>query len=217
MRTGPNGACGPYDDPQIAWSNGYNTYLNNDCWADPKCKQTLYANDPGDWQVSAQEPKGNTGVMSYPDVQQLVSKLPLSSLNTLDSTFKETMPHNSDTHAEAAYDIFLGDWAQEVMIWEDNVNQSLSYDTKLAQHTFNGVSYTLYRNGGPGGELIWSRDTNISTETVHILPMLNWLLTNGYVSKSNNTLIDVDFGWEVSSTGGVPETFSISRFSLTTT
>src|SRR5215468_12400825 len=54
--SGSPGVCGPYDYAGSVNSNGYNSYVSNNCWADPGCQQTLRANDLGDWQVTANEP-----------------------------------------------------------------------------------------------------------------------------------------------------------------
>lgn len=219
-----SGGCGPYYSNKIDFSNGWTTYVNNDGWGcgpnGEDCgPQTLTAYGPSTWSVTSRQAAGNTGVLTYPDVQQLIADsagnpVQLSGLTKLYSTFNEAMPHNADTKVEAAYDIWMGYFAQEVMVWVDNVNQGLSADTVLAHHVFFKIPYTLYRNGGPGGELIWSRDTNKTTGTVHILAMLNWLLRNGYVSQSHASVSDVDFGWEISSTGGVNERFTLSDFTL---
>src|SRR5262245_14701808 len=134
----PSGNCGPYDYPQITNSNGFDTYVANNCWADPSCQQAVTAHDPGNWSLSAHEPAGNTAVMTYPNVQQLMtnysgdgtwsgsSDTPISGLAAMTSTYTETMPHNSGTIAQAAWDIWLsnnGSHPNEVMVWVDNVNR----------------------------------------------------------------------------------------------
>src|SRR4029077_5427051 len=69
----PSGNCGPYDYPQITNSNGFDTYVAKNCWAAPSCQQTVTAHGPGNWSLSAHEPAGNTAVMTYPNVQQLMN------------------------------------------------------------------------------------------------------------------------------------------------
>jgi len=69
----PQGSCGPYSYRPISNSNGYNSYVGQNCWADPSCRQTLTVTDPGTWSVTSTEPARNTGVRTYPDVQQLFS------------------------------------------------------------------------------------------------------------------------------------------------
>lgn len=227
VSTAMDGSCGPYKASNIAYSNGYNTYVNNDGWAcgpnGSDCgPQKITAYGPSNWSVTSRQAAGNTGVLTYPDVQQLISDSSgnpeqLSRYTSLYSIFTEAMPHNARTKAEAAYDIWMGYFDQEVMVWVDNVHQSLSADTVLAHHVFFNTRFTLYRNGGPGGELIWSRDSNTSAGIVHIWRMLSWLVANHYVAQSDASLSDVDFGWEISSTGGVNETFKLSKFTLRAT
>jgi hypothetical protein len=49
--------------------------------------------------------------------------------------------------------------------------------------------------------------------TVHIIATLRWLQRNGYVS-AGAAIGQVDFGWEICSTGGEPETFTVSTDTL---
>jgi hypothetical protein len=210
-----SGSCGPYLYPQITSSSGYNTYVNNEVWnAVPGWKQTLTATDPGNWSVTANMPAGDTAVVSYPDTQQLYSENPLSSYTSLTSRFSEALNPNSGTMAEAAYDIWCNNWASEIMVWTDNHGQSLAYDTNLGTATIAGQSWTIYRNGGPGSELIVSLNGNEQTGTVDILATLNYLMSHGWLT-SGSTLTGIDFGFEFSSTGGQDETASLSSFSIT--
>ena len=66
------------------------------------------------------------------------------------------------------------------------------------------------------GEIIVSLDQNETSGTVDILKTLQWLQARGMVSSAA-TLGQVDFGWEICSTGGRPETFTISKYSLKST
>ena len=122
---------------KISNSNGYNTYVGNNCWADPQCKQTVRANNPGNWQVTSTEPAGNGAVMTYPNVQQLTNNwdgsgfngfqdVPLSALSVLSSSYTETTPHDASMIAQAAWDVWIsnaGSHSNEIMIWVDNVGR----------------------------------------------------------------------------------------------
>ena len=44
--------------------------------------------------------------------------------------------------------------------------------------------------------------------------MLIWLLTNGYL-PSDSTLTQLEYGFEIASTGGVNEQFQVTEWSLT--
>jgi hypothetical protein len=230
----PSGNCGPYDYPQITNSNGFDTYVANSCWADPSCQQTVTARGPGNWSLSAHEPAGNTAVMTYPNVQQLMNNFsadgtwsgsgdtPISGLATMTSTYTETMPHNSGTTAQAAWDIWLsnnGSHPNEVMVWVDNVNRGSGGAVRKATATVGGQDWTLYQFGG--GELIWSLGApgtfaQQSSGTVDLLALLHWLQNNGFAASSA-TIGQIDFGWEICSTGGMNETFTVSRYDLKST
>jgi hypothetical protein len=242
VTSAPSGNCGPYSDPQITMSNGFDTYVANNCWGDPSCRQTVSANDPGHWQVSADEPAGNTAVMTYPDVKQLTNDwcgtgwaanggpacnnptdTPLSSLSLLTSTFTESMLHDPVTIAEAGYDIWTN-YSSDIMIWVDNVNRGAGGAQLLASNqVIGGQSFDVYQYGGQGGEIIFSLNgsggsgtfAQETSGTVDILATLRWVQSHGYAS--NISIGEIDFGWEICSTGGAPETFSVSSYSLDST
>jgi Glycosyl hydrolase family 12 len=235
VTSSPDGNCGPYSYSGIVSSNGYDTYVGNNCWADPSCKQTVTAHDPGDWSVTSTEPAGNTGVKTYPDVSQLTNSwcpaddnwntcatgedAPVSSLSSLTSTYSESMPHNGETDAEAGYDIWTN-YSSDIMIWVDNVNRGAGGAAKIGTAVIGGQNFTVYRYGGAGGEIIFSLDgtggtgtfANQQSGTVNILGALDWVQSNGYASDLR--ISQIDFGWEICSTGGAPETFSLSQYGI---
>jgi hypothetical protein len=87
--------------------------------------------------------------------------------------------------------------------------------------TLGGQGYTVYQNGN---EIIVSLDGSGGTGTfaqqasgtVNILGVLTWV--QAHVSgHSNMTLSAIDFGWEICSTGGSNEQFTLSKYILTGT
>ncbi len=64
--------------------------------------------------------------------------------------------------------------------------------------------------------MIWSLDANEQSGTVNILAMLRDLQSRGLASPGA-AIGQIDFGFEICSTGGAPETFSVSRYTLTAT
>ncbi len=225
-----NGTLGPYDYPYITNSNGYNTYVGNNMWAagGTGMTQTLTAVGPGHWQVAARAPAQNTGVLSYPNTQQLFSDwggggwngsgaqadTPIRGLAELTSTFAENMNANRGTVAEAAYDIWLSGTSgpDEIMIWVDNANRGTGGSDRIGAATFGGQKWTLLQY--QGGEIIWSLNANEQSGTVDILAMLRNLQSRGLAS-SGAAIGQIDFGFEICSTGGTPETFSVSHYTLT--
>ncbi len=228
----PNGTCGPYTYPQITGSNGNNTYVRNNMWAaNSGTTQTLNATDPGNWNVVANaKPPGSTAVQTYPDTKEVYttsnSPDPLSGYSSIYSSFTENMNATSQTSAQAAYDIWLGqstatNYADEVMIWNDQANRgTCGGATPLASATFGGSggvpvqTWNLCKWGS--SELIWYlAGSNEQSGTVDVLAMLNWLVSHGYLRQGTG-LNEIDYGFEVCSTSG-PETFQVSSYSITAT
>jgi hypothetical protein len=233
---GPNQNCGPYHDPRVAWSNGFNTYVGINGWGcgsgGTGCgPTTLTAPDPKPsdptaatpWSLTTTEPAGNTAVLMYPDEYQLTTDVnghgvALSTLHYLRSTFSETMPAASKgTIAEAGFDLWTSGGPRsgsgEVMIWTDNQGRGTGGAKVLLRHTFAGQPFTLMQYGGRTGELIWSLHNSESRGTVHILAMLNWMSNHHYL-RANASLGQADFGWEICSTGGHAQTFTMKSFTL---
>lgn len=221
---GPN--CGPYRYRAITDSNGSNTYVLNDMWNPPGRghPQTIRVNNPGDWEVTSDQARGNTAVLSYPSVQQIMTTTrdtpaPLRRFAGITGRFSETMPHNGDN--EAAYDIWMGNgqatnYAQEVMIWVDDHRTNSAPGRVVGRPRFSGARYTVWqdRSGGSRGyhTLYMVRDHNEAAGTVHIRTMLRWLIARHLTVATG--LNQIDFGWEICSTAGRPETFVMHRYSL---
>jgi hypothetical protein len=187
--------------------------------------QTLTANSPGDWSVVANMPSGNTAVVSYPDTQQLYTTeqntpKPLSGFKSITSNYAETGPTGGGVDWEAAYDIWAGtgssNYAQEIMIWVDNHGQ-VPAGSVVASATIDGVSYKIWSTGKQGavGDIVsMVLDSNQASGSVNILDDLNWLISNGYMAAGSG-LNQIDFGPEICSTGGVPRTFSVTQYGIT--
>ena len=229
--------CGPYADDGIVMSNGFNTYDTTGCWAHPRCGYHLAAprrtaTSAAPWSVTATEPAGNTAVRSYPDEQQLTnnwcgagwgacahpSDTPLARLRLLHAGFGETMPHNARTIAQAAWDIWFSNAAHnEVMVWVDNVNRGTGGARVDAHARFAGQAWTLENYGG---EIIWSLNHSETSGTVRLLPMLRWLQHHtlpGHkapVLPAKARVSQVNFGWEICSTGGRAETFTVHHYRI---
>ena len=136
----------------------------------------------------------------------------------------------SNTSAESAYDIWLNNYGNEVMIWTYLSNRSLSGCTLLtADVSFGGAygvpveKWDLCRYGS--GEIVWYLDqqslgTGTSTVyglnagSVDIYAMLMWLENNGYLASSTY-LTQIEYGFEICSTGGVNEEFEVTGLTIT--
>jgi len=221
-----NGNCGPYHYRPISNSNGYTTYVANNMWGcgDGSCgRQTLTAHHPGNWSVVSAQAAGNTAVLTYPNVQQVFTKTSntnpaVSAFTSITSEFTETMNPHAGTDAEAAYDLWLSHTAGpgEVMIWVDNAGRGSGGARRIGAAAIGGQPFTIYQYGGPKGEIIFSLDHNEQAGTVDILATLHWLQGHRLASAGAQ-LGQVDFGFEICSTGGKPEKFTVSRYALTST
>jgi Glycosyl hydrolase family 12 len=221
VTSAPSGACGPYKYSSITWNNGYNTNVGNNMWGcgNGNCgAQKVNAYNPGNWSVTSTQPAGNTAVLTYPDIQQVFAKwdgsgdVAVRRFASITSDFAEAMQGGSGTDAEAAYDIWLsGTTRHEVMIWVDNVGRGNGGASRYGHVTIAGQGFTVYTYGS---EIIVSLDKNETSGTVDILATLRWLQTQRLVSSSA-ALAQVDFGWEICSTGGRPEMFAVSKYNLT--
>ena len=227
-----DGVLGPYSYPHITNTNGFNTYVANNMWAagGTGMTQTLTAIDPGNWNVAAKAPANNTAVLSYPNTNQLfndwtgsgwndgakLADTPISKLTQLTSTFAEDMNASQGTDAEAAYDIWLTGTSglNEIMIWVDNANRGTGGADQIGTGTFGGQKWTLLQYHG--GEVIWFLNASKQSGAVNILAMLRDLQSRGLASPGA-AIGQIDFGFEICSTGGAPETFSVSRYMLTAT
>jgi len=250
VTSSPTGNCGPYRYAPDTNSNGYNTYVGNNCWADPSCVQTLTVDNPGDWQVTATQPAGNGSVRVAPEVGQQFnnwcaggrntwsnfvpngcasdsSDTPISALSQLTSSYAESTPHNSRTIAQWAWDNWLSNdagYANEVMVWVDvsgRCNRGSFGNQVHAPVTLAGQQWTPHRYPH-SSEFIWTLDGRRGADscaqqasgTVNLLALFRWMQANGFAAPAAAISL-IDGVWEICSTGGVPETFRVSSYSIT--
>jgi hypothetical protein len=237
------GVCGAYSYSGIPNSNGFNTYVSNQSVGpQPATTQIVSANNPGDWQVVANDqPYGYTGVQTFPDVQQLMnnwpwtgcgsncSDTPLASLSTLKVTYTETSPTSAASIYEFAPDIWQDNYSSDVMFWVDTspvrcTDNGLSASDIIGQAVLDSQRWTVYRNGGPGSEIIFILDGGTDQDpvgngtcaqqrsgTVDVKAGLTWLLTNG-VENGPILLSQVNTGWEITSADN--QRFAVSSYSI---
>lgn len=219
--------CGPYNyapvtpnwDDTIVGLNGWN------CGNPPGCGPlSATVVNPGDWTLSADEPAGNTAVMMYPSTYQNFwnasaggeQNFLISKVTEFRSTFAESMPSTAGTIAWANYDMFIdnsGTSHNEMMVQTQNVGGCITCSAVAGHATFSGQAWTLRVYGG---EMIWdlTGGDNEASGTVHLAEMLRWLEARGFIGTAS-TFNAIGFGWEVCSTGGAPENFTVSHFTLT--
>jgi beta-mannanase len=189
--------------------------------------QVLSANSGSAWQVTANLSASNKAVLSYPDTQEVVTNssgdpTPLADYDTLTSSYTDALPSSpgaSDDY-EAAYDLWLGagtvSGSQEIMVWTDNHGQTPSgSDTgKTWTDASTGDVYEIWASS-PGNPVSLVAKTNATSGSVDLLTMIKWLKTNSYITSTG--LNQIDYGFELCSTSGAPETFSVSAYSISAT
>jgi hypothetical protein len=221
------GNLGPYYYTPITASNGHTTYVSNNMWGcgsiQPPAKgaycgvQTVYAYNPGDWWVVSDQRAGNTGVLTYPDVGQVFTNASdhdpaISTFGAIQSTFAmSAQPRKGDY--EAAFDIWLnGSLANEIMIWVYNHGQRPA-GSITGRAVIWGQHFTVWSTRGSRGTVSLVLNKNETAGQVHVLTTLQWLAGHNYITTSQG-LSQVDFGWEICSTGGVPEKFAVTKYTL---
>jgi hypothetical protein len=186
----------------------------------PPCgAQTLWANSSSNWGVVSDQAKGNTAVMVYPDAQNVYTLPsgdpdPLKNFGIIQSTFKERSPSVGDF--EAAYDLWLNNWNTEVMIWVDNHGQTPAGNV-VGTTTIYGQRFTVWSSAGqsggyPSGPFTFVLNKNEKGGRVHILSAFR-VLEEMKLIPATSSLDDIEFGWEICSTGGHPENFEVTSYS----
>ena len=190
-------------------SDGFDLYNNE--WnssANPG-PQKICGNSGRDWQVTSTQRAGNTAVLTYPSVQKNYPNQALSSFTSMTSSYAENMNATAGTDAEAAYDIWINDLNKEVMFWVDNHGQTPA-GSKVATVTLGGLTWNYYKTSGYYAFVL---DHNATSGTVDLMAGIKYLISRGDLSASDK-LWQVNFGFEVCSTAGVAQTFTVSNFTL---
>lgn len=198
-------------DPFGAWNNGGYIVYNNE-WNSSHGPQTIWANSFKYWGVISTQAAGNTAVETYPCVQKNVSDVPVRAFKLIRSGFTEYMPSNkTGLDAEAANDVWLNKYGIEVMIWVDNHGQRPSGNV-IGHATIFGQHFAVWHGGTDFTFALSHRENKGVT---HILASIDWLINHHQVA-SDVTLTQVDFGWEIASTGGKARSFMMTNYWLHT-
>lgn len=231
VKSDPKGGCVPSRYPGVTGTASVPYVAQNEWGTVAGETQTLSANSPGDWKVVNSTPAGHGGsVTTFPDTGAAFNEAPLSGYSSVTSSFTETMPHNSATSAWAAYDLWFNNWAVEIMIQHDFSSQGPCTYAAVAQFGgSNGVPVQTWGLCTFGSERVWqlvapgtkagnrAATINESSGSVDIKAMVSYLENPAAPDAipANPTITNLSYGWEIASTGGKPETFQISRYTLT--
>ena len=195
--------------PARTWANGGYIVANNvlSSGAGP---QTIWANHYWQWGVETTQTNAAT-VKAYPSVQRNFPAPSYSSFRYLRSGFTQSMPSGAGVAAEAAYELWLDNHAVEVMMWIDSSNRSPA-GKRIGTIVFYKDTFVVWQNGPDMYTFVLSGPPQ-TTGTVHLLSALRWLVNNGHLNASD-TLTQVDFGWEIASTGGTAADFAVTRYGV---
>lgn len=195
-----------------SWNNGRFDVYNNEWNTAQAGPQLVWADSYHHWGVQSVQP-GSTSVKTYPSVQQNFPNPALSSVKSLTSTFAQAMPPAKLSYdAEAAYDLWLDNYKIEVMVWVANHGQT-PLGGVINHVVAAGRRYAVYQGGSDVFSFV-AAGKPATTGQVDLLGLLNWLVRHHYLSGSDQ-LTQVNFGWEIASTNGVPLDFAVTGYSLT--
>ncbi len=189
-------------------------YVNQNIWAGSATyKQTLYATSPESWYVVANANTHFGGVLTFPNTGWDMSGA-VDSYSSVTSSYSTTIPVNAQTAGWAAYDLWLNNWADEVMIQTDITANSYYDCTAKTSATFDGEPWHMCVFGS---ERVWKPGTddqhlqNRTSGTINIQEFLTWMEQNGYL-PAQSTWTAGSYGFEICDTGGASETFQLNSF-----
>jgi hypothetical protein len=77
----------------------------------------------------------------------------------------------------------------------------------------SSAGFAVWRSGNDYFAFV--PDHNETSGITHMLASIRWLISHGLL-KPNVTLTQVNFGWEIASTGGQPRDFTMTKYWLHT-
>ncbi|WP_258769185.1 GH12 family glycosyl hydrolase domain-containing protein [Bradyrhizobium arachidis] len=199
-------------DPYGSYSrDGYS--WNNDVWGAGAGPQTISVGAVNEWGVWSNQP--NTGgIKSYPHEAFDIGK-PLSSINTLSSSFNQAVPAGGAW--DVAYDIWDSSKQYEIMLWTNytgnpdgsgNVKPiSYHYDASSgaaipvrSNVNIGGATWNVFE--GYNGHKVISllRTSKANSGTVDIKSALEWIKSTGYFGDIK--VGSVQYGVEITSSPG---------------
>jgi hypothetical protein len=193
-----------------AWSNDGFVVFNNEWNTAQAGPQMIWANSFHSWGVESKQPL-SMSVKTYPSVQRNYNNVLLAKFTELSSSFNQSMPVLTDFDAESAYDIWLNDYKIEIMIWVDNHGQTPAGNV-ITSAWLQDQRFTVWQAGPTMFSFVLANGREASGH-VNILTFLRWLVQRRYLSD-HAALRQVDFGWEIASTDGIPMAFVMKDYSL---
>lgn len=195
------------------WHNGGFDVFNNEWNQAVAGPQIIWAYSYHHWGVRSDQPT-TTSVKTYPCVQQNFHEPRIAGITQLVSSYAQAMPPVAATYdAEAAFDLWLNRYKVEVMVWVDNHGQTPSGGV-IDQAIISGRQYDVYRGSAHMYSFVISGRPQPSGQ-VDLLSALQWLIRHHFLTGSD-VLTQVNFGWEIASTGDIPMNFTLTDYALST-
>lgn len=182
------------------WGNtslgGYTLY--NNIWGSGAGSQCISADSGTKWSVRADHPN-TSGIKSYPNSKKVIGK-PVDSLSSLKSSYNVKVPSSGDYNS--SYDIWDTDYDYEIMLWVNYHGNVGPLGTAQGTVSLGGHTWAVYKGTNGANEVFsFLRTSDSSSGTVDILPILKWIKnTKGWMG--NETIGDVQFGYEISGSAG---------------
>ena len=215
-------------------NSGEYWWVDNDAWSGAPGPQTLFVCNQSSWYAVSNQPDVGGQVETYPNTEYDVggrangtgvATAPLSAYHSITSTFSEAFPATGGW--DAGYDLWTNDWTNETMIWNQWAG-SQSYwpgvaDTSGTALTLDGVRYHFLCNGSvsdcsPSGnhanaEMMFFRDSQVSSGSVDLLAAFQWEVAHGY-ARAGDVPTQIEYGVEICYTNGAAETFPLTGLTI---
>jgi hypothetical protein len=193
-------------------------WVNNDAWSASHGPQTINVCSKSSWYAVSHQPNHGGAVETYPDTEYDVggrdkgTTEPITAYSSITSKFAET--NDAAGSWDAAYDLWTDNWKHETMIWNQWAGpQSYWYKQATGRSgyalTLDGVPYHFYANGK---ELMFFRDSQVTSGSVDILAAYQWEVAHGF-AKASDIPTQIEYGTEIAYTSGT-ETFNVTGLSV---
>ncbi|UED86920.1 GH12 family glycosyl hydrolase domain-containing protein [Streptomyces profundus] len=181
------------------WTSDDGYIVYNNIWGDGAGTQCVEADSGSSWTVTADHP--NTGgIKSYPNAKWIVNQ-PIEEIGSLTSTYDVTVPAAGAYNT--AYDLWDENYDHEIMLWMNWYGPVGPLGSPVGEATLGGPTWDVY-NGSNGHNNVYSflrQDGNSSSGQVDLLPILDWITEQGWMSQ-DEVIGDVQFGYEITSSAG---------------
>jgi len=186
--------------------------LDNNVVSPQAGPQTIWMFSNGNWGVESTQ-SSTTRVQAYPCIKKIYTSPRLyATLKYLRSDFNLTMPSAGGLIAAATYAVWLNNHAVEVRMWVNNKNRLPAGHKLHKASIIYGRKFTVWQKGPDSYTFVLAGAQEIKGRA-HLLSALRFLVENRKLSRSD-TVSEVDFGWEIVSTGGSPQDFGATNYSV---